>query len=94
MLSFGPGSDVVQHARDLTRARERFLESGKVPVDVHPVIAASWRRSLEVGIAPDHGSRSVDGESVAGRLGERRRVLTPLARTDQHAPEMPDARPR
>ena len=67
MLSFGPGSDVVQHARDLTRARERFLESGKVPVD---------------------------GESVAGRLGERRRVLTPLARTDQHAPEMPDARPR
>lgn len=75
MLSFGPGTDVVRLARDLARARERFLGSGKVPVDVRPVIAASWRRSLELGIAPDQSSRPVDDEFVARRLGERRQGL-------------------
>ncbi len=75
MLSFGPGSDVVRLARDLAKARERFLGLGIVPADVRPVIAASWRRSLELGVAPDQRSRPVDDQLVARPIGERRHGL-------------------
>jgi len=74
-LAFRPGTDVVRFARELDRARERFLVSGAVPAGIRPIIADSWRRSLELGIAADQSSRPVDSDFSARRLGERRHGL-------------------
>jgi sigma-54 dependent transcriptional regulator, acetoin dehydrogenase operon transcriptional activator AcoR len=74
-LTFRPGMDVVRFAEALDRARERFLASGEVPTGIRPVIADSWRRSLELGIAADQSSRPVDAEFTARQLGERRHGL-------------------
>ena len=74
-LAFRPGTDVVRFARELDRARERFLASGAVPAGIRPIIADSWRRSLELGIAADQNSRPVDSDFNARRLGERRHGL-------------------
>jgi transcriptional regulator of acetoin/glycerol metabolism len=67
--------DVVRFAKELNRARERFLASGKVPAGIRPVIAESWQRSLELGIAADQSSRPVDTQFSARQLGESRHGL-------------------
>jgi transcriptional regulator of acetoin/glycerol metabolism len=73
--AFRPGTDVVRFAKELDRARERFLASGKVPAGIRPVIAESWQRSLELGIAADQSSRPVDAKFSARHLGEGRHGL-------------------
>ena len=75
MLSFGPGSNVVRLARELNRARGRFLESGEVPVDIRPVIAESWRRSRELGTPSEQRSRPVEPGFDVQELGDRRHSL-------------------
>ena len=74
-LTFRPGTDIVRFAKALERARERFLASGKVPAGIRPVIADSWQRSLELGIAADQTSRPVNAQLNARQLGEGRHGL-------------------
>jgi transcriptional regulator of acetoin/glycerol metabolism len=74
-LTFRRGTDLVRFAKELSRARERFLASGKVPAGIRPVIADSWQRSLELGIAADQSSRPVDTQFNSRQLGEGRHGL-------------------
>jgi sigma-54 dependent transcriptional regulator, acetoin dehydrogenase operon transcriptional activator AcoR len=74
-LTFARGTDIERYAKELDRARERFLASGKVPAGIRPVIADSWQRSLELGIAADQTSRPVDVQFSARQLAESRHGL-------------------
>lgn len=48
-----PPAERRQDVRAVSAAFERFLGTGDVPPDVHPVVADSWRRSLRSGVDPD-----------------------------------------
>jgi len=74
-LTFRPGTDVVRLAKELSSARERFLASGNVPAGIRPVIAESWQRSLELGIAADQTSRPVSAHFDSRQLSEVRHGL-------------------
>ena len=77
-LAMPPGSDAARLTRQLAEAHDDFLATGRLPRGVRPVVAASWRRSLHLGLDPETAVAPIrldDAQLAAVRLTH------PLAKT-------------
>lgn len=74
--AISPGTDLPRHARELLRTHDAVIGGGTAPMRPRDVVARSWTRVLEAGLAPD-------GNNARALLGidevERRRRTSPLS---------------
>ena len=66
-LALPPGSDPQQLTRFLRSAHDEFVSTGQLDKALRPVVAASWRRSVDSGVNPESSVApvNVDDERLA-----------------------------
>lgn len=75
MTALAPGTDLTQLARDLQRVHDSVLSGSRPQHQPRPLVARSWQRVLQHGLAADRANRRT--ALGPGEL-ERRRRESPL----------------
>lgn len=78
-----PGADLGALGRLIAQARENFLTAGVASTALRPLVAASWRRSLDQGVDPGDSRPPLDlegGDLEAYRRAHPLAVVMPVVR--------------